>query len=118
MWGFHDRLLTLRKALYNFLTNSECQAALWRRWRWQQTQLNSQAGLVYSECEWQKEWDSIVNMASTAPRKGTTTRRRSMAFDSSFGRRYVSKNEIRLQVFYSRSTFAVMNVLRMQYTRV
>ncbi|XP_059479805.1 OTU domain-containing protein 7B-like isoform X1 [Neocloeon triangulifer] len=86
MWGFHDRLLTLRKALYNFLTNSDCQAALWRRWRWQQTQLNQQAGLVYSELEWQKEWDSIVNMASTAPRKGTTTRRRSMAFDSAFGK--------------------------------
>jgi OTU domain-containing protein 7 len=82
MWGFHDRLLTLRKALYAFLTSGDSQAALWRRWRWQQTQLNAQAGLVYSDTEWQREWDSIVNMASTAPRKSTASRRRSAALDS------------------------------------
>ena len=35
MWGFHDRLLTLRKALHSFLTTGPSRHALWRRWRWQ-----------------------------------------------------------------------------------
>ncbi|PSN43794.1 hypothetical protein C0J52_15509 [Blattella germanica] len=81
MWGFHDRLLTLRRALYGFMTGSECKDALWRRWRWQQTRLNTEAGFVYTEEEWRKEWDSIVSMASTEPRKQNTGRRRSMVFD-------------------------------------
>ncbi|XP_069695244.1 OTU domain-containing protein 7B-like isoform X3 [Periplaneta americana] len=81
MWGFHDRLLTLRKALHGFMTGSECRDALWRRWRWQQTRLNAEAGFVYSEEEWRKEWESIVNMASTEPRKLEGGRRRSMIFD-------------------------------------
>jgi OTU domain-containing protein 7 len=81
MWGFHDRLLTLRKALHGFMTGSECREALWRRWRWQQTRLNAEAGFVYSEDEWRKEWESIVNMASTEPRKQEGSRRRSMIFD-------------------------------------
>lgn len=81
MWGFHDRLLTLRKALHGFMTGSECREALWRRWRWQQTRLNSEAGFVYSEEEWRREWESIVNMASTEPRKQESGRRRSMIFE-------------------------------------
>ncbi|KDR10236.1 OTU domain-containing protein 7B [Zootermopsis nevadensis] len=81
MWGFHDRLLTLRKALHGFMTGSECREALWRRWRWQQTRLNTEAGFVYSEDEWRTEWESIVNMASTEPRKQEGGRRRSMIFD-------------------------------------
>nr|CAD7407275.1 unnamed protein product [Timema poppensis] len=68
MWGFHDRLLTLRKALYGFMTSGCSRQALWRRWRWQQTQLNAEAGFVYSEEEWLKEWDSIdVNGEDMAP---------------------------------------------------
>lgn len=35
MWGFHDRLLTLRKALHSLLTNSTYTDAFYRRWRWQ-----------------------------------------------------------------------------------
>nr|CAD7408376.1 unnamed protein product [Timema cristinae] len=81
MWGFHDRLLTLRKALYGFMTSGCSRQALWRRWRWQQTQLNAEAGFVYSEEEWLKEWDSIVNMASTEPRQHQGARRRSMIID-------------------------------------
>lgn len=81
MWGFHDRLLTLRKALHGFLTGSKCKDALWRRWRWQQTRLNAEAGFVYTEDEWKKEWESIVNMASTEPRKPEGGRRRSMIFE-------------------------------------
>ncbi|XP_063243760.1 OTU domain-containing protein 7B-like isoform X2 [Bacillus rossius redtenbacheri] len=81
MWGFHDRLLTLRKALHAFLSSSDCAPALWRRWRWQQTRLNAEAGLVYSEEEWAREWDGIVNMASTEPRRLQGSRRRSMMID-------------------------------------
>ncbi|XP_073978928.1 OTU domain-containing protein 7B-like isoform X5 [Rhodnius prolixus] len=68
MWGFHDRLLTLRKTLHSYLTQSPRREALWRRWRRQQDQLNAQAGLVYSEVEWRQEWNAIVNMASSEPR--------------------------------------------------
>nr|CAD7588578.1 unnamed protein product [Timema genevievae] len=71
MWGFHDRLLTLRKALYGFMTSGCSRQALWRRWRWQQTQLNAEAGFVYSEEEWLKEWDSIVNMADEVHENAT-----------------------------------------------
>ncbi|XP_046399998.1 OTU domain-containing protein 7B-like isoform X2 [Ischnura elegans] len=81
MWGFHDRLLTLRKALHAFMSGSECKEAIWRRWRWQQTRLNAEAGFVYGEEEWAKEWDAVVNMASTAPRSHAS-RRRSTALDS------------------------------------
>lgn len=44
MWGFHDRLLTLRKALHEFLTRSKFSRPLWRRWRWQVTQQNRETG--------------------------------------------------------------------------
>ncbi|GLG92289.1 Ubiquitin thioesterase trabid [Gryllus bimaculatus] len=81
MWGFHDRLLTLRKALYGFLSSSECKDSLWRRWRWQQTIINAQAGFVYSEEEWKREWSNIVEMASTEPRKLESGRRRSILID-------------------------------------
>ncbi|XP_071449536.1 OTU domain-containing protein 7B-like [Hetaerina americana] len=80
MWGFHDRLLTLRKALHAFMSGSEYKEAIWRRWRWQQTRLNAEAGFVYGEEEWSKEWDAVVNMASTAPRSHAS-RRRSTALD-------------------------------------
>ena len=44
MWGFHDRRLTLRKALSNFMTSGEHRNAIYRRWRWQQTQVNAKSG--------------------------------------------------------------------------
>uniref|UniRef100_A0A0A9XE76 ubiquitinyl hydrolase 1 n=2 Tax=Lygus hesperus TaxID=30085 RepID=A0A0A9XE76_LYGHE len=68
MWGFHDRLLTLRKTLHGYLTDSPRRESLWRRWRRYQDLLNAQAGLVYSEVEWRQEWNAIVNMASSEPR--------------------------------------------------
>lgn len=68
MWGFHDRLLILRKALHDFLTTSSCREAIWRRWRWQLTLLNAEAGLIYTEEEWEKEWEAIISMASSTPR--------------------------------------------------
>ncbi|XP_049836557.1 OTU domain-containing protein 7B-like isoform X1 [Schistocerca gregaria] len=83
MWGFHDRLLTLRRALHGFLSGSPCREALYRRWRWQQTRANLAAGLVYTEEEWQREWDSIISMASTQPRKSMNRRRSSILMERS-----------------------------------
>ncbi len=84
MWGFHDRKLTLRSALYKVLSKGEYRDALWRRWRFHQTRLNKQAGFVYSEIEWAKEWEEIVAMASPEPRQSLekgASRRRSVAID-------------------------------------
>lgn len=68
MWGFHDRLLTLRKALHALLSNSQYTSSFYRRWRWQTALQNREAGLVYSEDEWEKEWKFLLKMASTEPR--------------------------------------------------
>jgi len=68
MWGFHDRLLTLRKALYTFLTSSQEADAIYRRWRWQCAQQNYQSGLALTETEWTEEWSSVLKLASTEPR--------------------------------------------------
>ncbi|XP_008470125.1 OTU domain-containing protein 7B-like [Diaphorina citri] len=81
IWGFHDRLLTLRKALHVFLSQSPRKEALWRRWKYQQSKLNEQSGLVYSEIEWRREWNAIVSMASTVPR----LRRQSLASNCTDG---------------------------------
>lgn len=74
MWGFHDRLLTLRKALHATLTKGAHRASLWRRWRWQQTLQNREAGLVYSEEEWEREWENLLQLSSTRPRSRTSKR--------------------------------------------
>lgn len=42
MWGFHDRDLVLRKALYALMEKGAEKEALKRRWRWQQTQQNKE----------------------------------------------------------------------------
>lgn len=86
MWGFHDRKLTLRSALHAVLSKGEYREALWRRWRFHQTRLNRQAGFVYSEAEWSREWEEIVALASPEPRHSSTaskgqSRRRSVAMD-------------------------------------
>ncbi|XP_022110578.1 OTU domain-containing protein 7B-like [Acanthaster planci] len=80
MWGFHDRQLTLRKALYHTLTEnprSPRMQKLKRRWRWQQTEVNQKSGLVYSEEEWEKEWKSMLRLASAEPRAPLTGSSRS-----------------------------------------
>lgn len=107
MWGFHDRKLTLRTALYSVLSEGEYKDALWRRWRFQQTRLNKQAGFVYSEIEWAKEWQEIVSMASPEPRQAKgTSRRRSIAINESIddNATYDSLEEIHI--------FALAHVLR------
>ncbi|XP_069879073.1 OTU domain-containing protein 7B isoform X1 [Dipodomys merriami] len=68
MWGFHDRDLMLRKALYALMEKGVEKEALKRRWRWQQTQQNKESGLVYTEDEWQKEWNELIKLASSEPR--------------------------------------------------
>ncbi|KRZ22035.1 OTU domain-containing protein 7B, partial [Trichinella pseudospiralis] len=72
MWGFHDRFLMLRKALHLLLTRGSRRHALRRRWRWQQTIENRQSGLVFSEEEWCREWDLIVQIASPMARTKKT----------------------------------------------
>lgn len=70
MWGFHDRLLTLRKALNRKLADDPESAAIKRRWKLQQYQKNMEAGgLVYTEEEWEKEWEEVLRLASTNRRK-------------------------------------------------
>uniref|UniRef100_A0A4W3H451 ubiquitinyl hydrolase 1 n=1 Tax=Callorhinchus milii TaxID=7868 RepID=A0A4W3H451_CALMI len=68
MWGFHDRDLVLRKALYSMMEKGAEREALKRRWRWQQTQQNKESGLVYTEDEWRKEWEELMKLASSEPR--------------------------------------------------
>lgn len=109
MWGFHDRKLTLRAALYAVLSSGEYKDALWRRWRFQQTRLNKQAGFVYSEVEWNKEWEEIVCMSSPEPRQSkSASRRRSVAINESStiedNATYESLEEIHI--------FALAHVLR------
>lgn len=82
MWGFHDRRLTLRKALHNILSEGSLREGLWRRWRFQQSRINKEAGLVFSETEWAKEWEEIVALASAEPRNNKNgARRRSMVLE-------------------------------------
>ncbi|OWA51326.1 OTU domain-containing protein 7B [Hypsibius exemplaris] len=68
IWGFHDRLLTLRKSLNHVLSKSEYGESIYRRWRWHQTILNKQSGLIYTEPEWEKEWFGILKLSSAEPR--------------------------------------------------
>ena len=68
MWGFHDRLLTLRKALHTLLTQGNMWPAIYRRWRFQSHLYNTQFGLILNEAEWQDEWKSVLKLASSEPR--------------------------------------------------
>ena len=68
MWGFHDRLLTLRKALHSLLTSGDIWPAIYRRWRFQSHLYNTQFGLIMSEAEWEDEWKSVLKLASSEPR--------------------------------------------------
>ncbi|XP_077284712.1 OTU domain-containing protein 7A-like isoform X2 [Arctopsyche grandis] len=66
LWGFHDRLLTLRKLLHNALLYAPWRHALQRRWRWTQTRQHLQSGLVLSASEWEAEWSALVARAAPA----------------------------------------------------
>ena len=69
MWGFHDRLLTLRKALHGFLTE-KCVvgSSIHRRWKHECHLQNLIYGLVLTEQEWEQEWHSVLRLASAQPR--------------------------------------------------
>ncbi|XP_050068472.1 uncharacterized protein LOC126556939 [Anopheles maculipalpis] len=88
MWGFHDRRLTLRRTLHDILSKEEFRDALYRRWRFQQTRVNKQAGFVFCESEWAKEWEEIVAIASPEPRRNSKStgpsRRRSLLIEKNF----------------------------------
>ena len=73
MYGFHDRLLTLRKALHTFLSIGDVSSAIYRRWRWQSHMQNMQYGLILTEKEWEEEWDMILRLASTEPRSSSSS---------------------------------------------
>lgn len=76
MWGFHDRLLTLRKALCSALISDSASSVIKRRWKLQQYQRNMEAGgLVYTDDEWEKEWREVVRLASTSRRKLNSTQK-------------------------------------------
>jgi len=47
IWGFHDRRLTLRKALCQTLTEDKAKEAFQRRWRYHQSQINKQVFCEY-----------------------------------------------------------------------
>lgn len=69
MFGFHDRLLTLRKALHRFmLRHAELDSPLYRRWRYQCSLQHRQAGLVLCDDEWLNDWRCLLKMASSEPR--------------------------------------------------
>ena len=73
MYGFHDRLLTLRKALHTFLSSGDASSAIYRRWRWQSHLQNMQYGLILTEKEWEEEWDTILRLASSEPRSASSS---------------------------------------------
>lgn len=92
MWGFHDRLLTLRKALHSFLSCSEASAAIYRRWRLQSHRQNLQYGLHLSEKEWEDEWKSVLRLASSEPRHGSSCSSGSSASSSAMSMSPTSSN--------------------------
>jgi len=47
IWGFHDRRLTLRKALCCTLSDGAVKDAFRRRWRYHQSQINKQVFCLF-----------------------------------------------------------------------
>lgn len=68
MWGFHDRVLALRRALNTVMLRSRHLDAFRRRWRHQQSLFLRSCELVLDENEWKKEWDLLVEVTSLEPR--------------------------------------------------
>ncbi|CAG2105833.1 unnamed protein product [Medioppia subpectinata] len=113
MWGFHDRLLVLRKALHALLSNSSYTAAFYRRWKWQTYFQNFKAGLIFSESEWRQEWDCLLKMASTEPRVRAHSDYKSSELNG--GKKNDPLDEIQPHVYESLEEihiFALAHVLR------
>ena len=64
MWGFHDRDYTLRQAVYTALQNHR-STQLHRRWKYTRDLENRQMGIQLEEHQWQGEWRTMVDQAST-----------------------------------------------------
>ena len=63
MWGFHDRLLILRKALYIMMKQEK--GPIKRRWKYALWKDNmAVGGLTYTRDEWEEEWDEVVKLTS------------------------------------------------------
>ncbi|XP_076322841.1 OTU domain-containing protein 7B-like isoform X3 [Tachypleus tridentatus] len=115
IWGFHDRLLTLRKALHSLLTHSRFTQAFYRRWRWQTALLNKETGLVYCEQEWQREWQDLLKMASSEPRSRNRDMDDSIGWQNKSILDSVPENEVLSHVYESLEEihiFALAHVLR------
>ncbi|XP_054719897.1 OTU domain-containing protein 7B-like [Uloborus diversus] len=108
MWGFHDRLLTLRKALHRLLSNSTFTEAFYRRWRWQVSLQNKEAGLVYCEDEWKREWSTLLKMASTEPRLLPSQKRNYSESSNKGPLLAVPEEEIQPDIYESLEEFHVL----------
>ena len=64
MWGFQDRDLNLRRAVAHACFNTEGNT-FYRRWQYNREQENLQFGLQLDQAQWQREWQIVVNQAST-----------------------------------------------------
>lgn len=101
MWGFHDRRLTLRTHLNATMTEGRVRDAMYRRWRWQQTQSNmqvqsfetccnfllyktwigietmfaifAQLGLTLETDQWAAEWSNLLKLSSLTPKRDGCT---------------------------------------------
>ncbi|XP_022256833.1 OTU domain-containing protein 7B-like isoform X2 [Limulus polyphemus] len=115
MWGFHDRLLTLRKALHALLTHSQFTQAFYRRWRWQTALQNKESGLVYCEQEWQREWQTLLKMASPEPRPNNKEMTNSVSWQNKSILDIVPEEEVSSHIYESLEEihiFALAHVLR------
>lgn len=72
IWGVHDRLLNLRQAVHRTLTSTLAERTMKRRWRWYQWIKNRDDELVFSEEEWESEWQLMLSLASPRPRSSLT----------------------------------------------
>lgn len=64
VFGHHDSIFDLRRKVHKILSEGEFQNMIFGRWRFQQTMMYKDTGLIFDEEEWMKEWDEIVDAAS------------------------------------------------------
>ena len=63
MWGFHDRIYSLRRAVYEAVMNYK-ENSLYRRWRlWQEKEIQL-VGLRLDQSQWARKWDMVSKQVS------------------------------------------------------
>ena len=62
--GVEDDELILREKLYRLLTDQLAIRSLRNRWRQQQYAQNQRAGLNFNAAEWDREWQTVLSLAS------------------------------------------------------